>query len=35
MSKKLSIQVLISTINQKEYPSLDKINIQSDVIIIN
>ena len=35
MSKKLSIQVLVSTMNQKDHSLLDKMNIQSDAIIIN
>lgn len=35
MSKELSIQVLVSTMNQKDYSLLDKMNIQSDAIVIN
>lgn len=34
-NKALSLQVLISTINQKDYSLLDRMNIQSDVVVVN
>lgn len=35
MSRDLSIQVLVSTMNQNDYSLLDKMNIQSDAVVIN
>ena len=35
MSDKLSIQVLISTMEQNDYSLLDRMNIQSDAIVVN
>ena len=35
MSEKLSIQVLVSTMDQNDYSLLDRMNIQSDAIVIN
>jgi len=34
-NRKLSLQVLISTMNQSDYSLLEKMNIQSDAIVVN
>ena len=35
MQNQLSMQVLISTMNQKNYSLLDRMNIQSDAVVVN